>query len=54
MILTEDQKFMLCKLAGCKIVIVQYADGSLHERTRQSCAVYFDGWEWVVVEGMTG
>lgn len=49
--LTEDQKFMICKMAGVDMIVVQHADGSLHERTARPCGVVWDGCNYVVYVG---
>jgi hypothetical protein len=49
--LTEDEKFMICKLAGVRTVIHQRADFSLHERTASPCAVIWNGSSWTVYVG---
>lgn len=49
--LTEDQKFMICKLAGVRTVVVQREDFSLHERTAVPCGVIWNGLGWTVIAG---
>lgn len=41
--LTENQKFIICKVVGVRTKIVQQEDFSYHEQTVHPCAVVEDG-----------
>ena len=49
--LTEDQKFTICVMAGVDTVVAQRPDGSFHRRTRNPCAVVWDGCGYKVYVG---